>query len=137
MRRFSDRHGLHTVTEINITPLLDLAFVLLIIFMITTPLMENSTDLVLPESKSGTPAPAPDKIRAVSIQADGTISYGDVVLGLEELEQRIAEARATEPELAVMIRSDRAQPVQRFSEVLDALKRAGVKRIGFATNPAE
>ena len=48
MRRFSDRHQLHTLSELNVTPLLDLAFVLLIIFMITTPLMENSTDLVLP-----------------------------------------------------------------------------------------
>ena len=50
MRRFSDRHSLHTLSELNVTPLLDLAFVLLIIFMITTPLMENSVDLVIPSS---------------------------------------------------------------------------------------
>ena len=48
MRRFSERHQLHTLSELNVTPLLDLAFVLLIIFMITTPLMENSTDVVSP-----------------------------------------------------------------------------------------
>ena len=55
MRRFSDRHTLQTLTEINVTPLLDLAFVLLIIFIITTPLMENSVNLVVPTSGEATP----------------------------------------------------------------------------------
>ena len=52
MRRFSDRAALHTLSELNVTPLLDLAFVLLIIFMITTPLMENSMDLIVPSSST-------------------------------------------------------------------------------------
>jgi biopolymer transport protein ExbD len=52
MRRFSDRNALHTLSELNVTPLLDLAFVLLIIFMITTPLMENSMDLIVPNSST-------------------------------------------------------------------------------------
>ena len=52
MRRFSDRNALHTLSELNVTPLLDLAFVLLIIFMITTPLMENSMDLIVPSSST-------------------------------------------------------------------------------------
>ena len=57
MRRFSDRHSLSTLSELNVTPLLDLAFVLLIIFMITTPLMEKSAPVVLPTDK-----PAPNAI---------------------------------------------------------------------------
>ena len=60
MRRYSQRHSLSTLSEINITPLLDLAFVLLIIFMITTPLLENSLNLVIPSSGA---ANAPVKFR--------------------------------------------------------------------------
>ena len=58
MRRYSQRHSLSTLSEINITPLLDLAFVLLIIFMITTPLLENSVNLVIPSSSARTILPA-------------------------------------------------------------------------------
>ena len=66
MRRFSDRPSLQTLSELNITPLLDLAFVLLIIFMITTPLMEKSVDLVLPSSEAAPNAVDPIKQTAAS-----------------------------------------------------------------------
>ena len=137
MRRFSERQGLRTLSELNVTPLLDLAFVLLIIFMITTPLMENSTDLVLPSSDAAAPAANPDKIQAVGIHADGHLTFNGDDATLEEIEKRLQELRASDPELAVLIRSHHEQTVQRFSEVLDATRRAGVKRIGFASNPAE
>ena len=137
MRRFSERQGLRTLSELNVTPLLDLAFVLLIIFMITTPLMENSTDLVLPSSDAAAPAANPDKIQAVGIHADGHLTFNGDGATLEEIEVRLQELRASDPELAVLIRSHHEQTVQRFSEVLDATRRAGVKRIGFASNPAE
>ena len=55
MRRYSQRNNLTTLSEINVTPLLDLAFVLLIIFMITTPLLENSMSLVIPSSGATNP----------------------------------------------------------------------------------
>ena len=67
MRRFSDRHSLQTVTEINVTPLLDLAFVLLIIFIITTPLMENSVNLVVPTSSEATQSIDPSQVQTISI----------------------------------------------------------------------
>jgi biopolymer transport protein ExbD len=136
-RRFSDRHALHTLSELNVTPLLDLAFVLLIIFMITTPLMENSTDLVLPKSESAAPAVNLDKVQAVSVHADGLLTFNDAPASLEEIETRLAEARTRDSELAVIIRSHNEQSVQRFSEVLDAVRRSGVKRIGFASTPKD
>lgn len=136
-RRFSERHGLHTLSELNVTPLLDLAFVLLIIFMITTPLMENSTDLVLPSSDAAAPAVNMDKVQSVSIHSDGTLSFNDDRLPLAEIEKRVAALRAADFELAIVIRSHEAQSVQHFSEVLDAMRRAGVKRIGFASTPKE
>ncbi len=137
MRRFSDRHALHTLSELNVTPLLDLAFVLLIIFMITTPLMENSTDLVLP---SGETAPQPvnmDTVRTVSIHADQTITLNDEFVTAELLATKLAAQRDAQAELGVLIRAHRDLPVQKFSEVLDAVKRAGVKRIGFVQTAKE
>jgi biopolymer transport protein ExbD len=131
MRRFSDRHQLHTLSELNVTPLLDLAFVLLIIFMITTPLMENSTDLVLPSGESPPQAVNMETVRTVSIHADQTITLNDEFVTLEALAAKLAAQRESQADLGVLIRTHRDLPVQRFSEVLDAVKHAGVKRVGF------
>ena len=136
-RRFSDRHAMHTLSELNVTPLLDLAFVLLIIFMITTPLMENSTELVLPKSESAAPAVNLDKVQSVSVRADGQLSFNDAPASLQDIESRLTDAHTRDPELAVIIRSHNEQSVQRFSEVLDAVRRSGVKRIGFASTPKD
>ncbi len=136
-RRFSDRHQLHTLSELNVTPLLDLAFVLLIIFMITTPLMENSTDLVLPSGDTAAEPVNMDKVQAVSMHADEHITLNEVTVTIADLESRLTAARAAEPELAVLIRPHKDLPIQRLSEVLDAAKRAGVKRIGFVNTPKE
>jgi biopolymer transport protein ExbD len=135
MRRFSERHQLHTLSELNVTPLLDLAFVLLIIFMITTPLMENSTDVVLPSGDAAKEAVNMDAVRTVSIRADQQIALNNETVSLEQLSARLAAERAAQPDLGVLIRPHRDLPVQTFSEVLDAVKRAGVKRIGFVQTP--
>ncbi|MEO6788250.1 MAG: biopolymer transporter ExbD [Chthoniobacteraceae bacterium] len=136
MRRFSDRHALHTLSELNVTPLLDLAFVLLIIFMITTPLMENSTDLVLPSGEAKQPANM-DSVRTVSIHADDTITLNDEFVTPGILAAKLAALLESQPDLGVLIRPHRDLPVQKFSEVLDAVKRAGVKRIGFVQTTKE
>ena len=137
MRRFSERHQLHTLSELNVTPLLDLAFVLLIIFMITTPLMENSTDVVLPGGDAPPQEVNMDKVRTVSIQRDEKITLNNEVVGLDELSSRLASIRESQPDLGILIRPHRELPVQKFSEVLDAVKRAGVKRIGFVQTPKD
>ena len=137
MRRFSDRHQLHTLSELNVTPLLDLAFVLLIIFMITTPLMENSTDVILPSGDAPAQQVNMDKVRTVSIRSDEQITLNDEPVSLENLSARLAAIRESQPELGVLIRPHRELPVQKFSEVLDAVKRAGVKRIGFVQTPKD
>ena len=137
MRRFSDRHQLHTLSELNVTPLLDLAFVLLIIFMITTPLMENSTDLVLPSGDAAKQAENMDKVQTVSIHADQTITLNDEFITADALAARLSTQLGAQPDLGVLIRPHRDLPVQKFSEVLDAVKRAGVKRIGFVQTTKE
>ena len=136
MRRFSERHQLHTLSELNVTPLLDLAFVLLIIFMITTPLMENSTDLVLPSGEAKQPANM-EGVRTVSIHKDETITLNDQFVTADSLSTMLAAQLEKQPDLGVLIRPHKDLPVQKFSEVLDAVKRAGVKRIGFVQTTKE
>ena len=75
MRRYSQRQGLSSLSEINITPLLDLAFVLLIIFMITTPLLESSMNLVIPSSGEQNPTIKSSEVQTISIDRTETITF--------------------------------------------------------------
>jgi biopolymer transport protein ExbD len=137
MRRFSDRHTLHTLTEINVTPLLDLAFVLLVIFIITTPLMENSISLVVPTSAEATQTVDRSQIQTISIDKDDVLKLNDEVVDAGALESRLTEMRAQKPDLAVVVRPHRELPIQKFIDVMDILQRAQVSKVGVLTRPQE
>jgi len=137
MRRFSDRHTLHTLTEINVTPLLDLAFVLLIIFIITTPLMENSVSLVVPTSSEATQTVDRSQVQTISIDKDEILKLNDQVVDPELLESRLTELRAQKPDIAVVIRPHKQLPIQKFIDVMDILQRARVSKVGVLTRPEE
>jgi biopolymer transport protein ExbD len=136
MRRFSQRQGLSTLSEINITPLLDLAFVLLIIFMITTPLLESSMNLVIPSSGATNPPINRSQVQTISIDRAETIRFNNQVLDLRTLSDQLIELKATNPSVAIVIRPDRDLPVQKLIGVMDALQRAGITKIGIATRAA-
>src|SRR5271169_1060611 len=106
MRRFSQRSALVTLSEINITPLLDLAFVLLIIFVITTPLLEQSLPLKLPVG--GGPDPKIDKkdIRTVEISQQGKYVLDKMPMSLAQLESELVRDHRVDPGLIVYIRAD-------------------------------
>ena len=134
-RKFSERNQLTTVGELNVTPLLDLAFVLLIIFMITTPLIENSTDLVLPSGDpQGTPANL-EKVYAISIRADGQLAVSGNAVTFDDVESTLAAAVARDPQTAVLIRPHGENAVQKLIDVMETVKRAGVRKVGIANNP--
>ena len=137
MRRFSDRHTLHTLTEINVTPLLDLAFVLLIIFIITTPLMENSISLVVPTSGEATQTVDRSQVQTISIDKDNVLKLNDQVVDPELLESRLAELHAQKPDLAVVVRPHKELPIQKFIDIMDILQRVQVAKVGVLTRPEE
>jgi biopolymer transport protein ExbD len=137
MRRFSDRHTLQTLTEINVTPLLDLAFVLLVIFIITTPLMENSMSLVVPTSGEATETVDRSQVQTISIDRDDVLKLNDEVVDVGALESRLAELRAQKPDLAVVVRPHKELPIQKFIDVMDILQRAQVSKVGVLTRPEE
>jgi biopolymer transport protein ExbD len=133
MRRYSQRQGLSTLSEINVTPLLDLAFVLLIIFMITTPLLESSINLVIPSSGAKNPPLNRSQVQTVSIDRTDTIRFNNQVIDLETLTTRLTELRAANPDVAIVIRPDRELPVQKLIGLMDAVQRAGITKVGIAT----
>jgi biopolymer transport protein ExbD len=135
MRRFSDRHTLQTLTEINVTPLLDLAFVLLIIFIITTPLMENSVNLVVPTSGEAIQSVDPSQVQTISIDKDDVLRINDEIVDPATLESRLTTLQADKPDLAVVVRPHKELPIQKFIDVMDILQRARISRVGVLTRP--
>ncbi len=137
MRRYSQRTSLSTLSEINVTPLLDLAFVLLIIFIITTPLLENSVNLSVPSSSAATAPVDPAKVQTVSIDRNSVLKLNEEPLDAATLESRLVALRQANPEVAVVIRPDRELPVQKLVQVMDVLQRAQIAKVGIATRNEE
>jgi biopolymer transport protein ExbD len=135
MRRYSQRQSLSTLSEINVTPLLDLAFVLLIIFIITTPLMNKSVDLILPSSAAASNAVDPAAVQTISINRDALMTLNNQPVQIDELESQLAALKQNQKEIAVVIRSHKELPVQRLIDVMDRLQRVQITKIGVVTNP--
>jgi biopolymer transport protein ExbD len=133
MRRFSERHNLHTLSELNVTPLLDLAFVLLIIFMITTPLMENSVDLVIPSSEAAAKSIDPSAVQTISIDRQEQLKLNGQTTTLAELDAQLADLKARARDVAVVIRSHKELPVQKLVDVMDVVQRARINKVGVVT----
>ena len=133
MRRYSQRQSLSSLSEINITPLLDLAFVLLIIFMITTPLLENSMNLVIPSSGATNPPINSSQVQTVSIDRTETIRFNNQVVDWQTLTAHLAQLKQANPDVAIVIRPDRELPVQKLITLMDTLRRAQITRVGIAT----
>jgi biopolymer transport protein ExbD len=138
MRRFSQRSSLVTLAEINITPLLDLAFVLLIIFAITTPLLEQGLDLRLPGGMG-----KPDKelqksdIRTVEVSPQGVYMLGRERMSLDRIEWELRRAFQVNPRLLVYIRADENGPYKHVAAILNRLERIGLRDVSLRTEPAK
>jgi biopolymer transport protein ExbD len=134
MRRFSQRNHLVTLSDINITPLLDLAFVLLIIFVITTPLLEQSIKLNLPGGgrDDKNPPPKEDR-RTVEVSPEGYYILDRKRVSLNEVEAALVQAHRANPKLAVVIRADRNDKFGRVSDVFDLCDKHGIQNVGYST----
>jgi biopolymer transport protein ExbD len=118
--------------EINITPMLDLAYVLLIIFIILTTATVQGIKVNLPKA-SAQPSLAQSKTKAISIQADGTIYLDTFPVSMSELENLLRQYKAANPELPVIIKADSGIQYQRVVDVLDLLGRLEITQLGLVT----
>ena len=138
MRRFSQRSHLVTLSEINITPLLDLAFLLLIIFVITTPLLEKGLDVRLPKA-TGQPDQKLDKsdIRTVEIDPRGGYSMNKRPLRLDQLIGQLVQDFKYNPNLVVYIRADGDSRTKDLAALIDGCQRNGITRYSLRTQSPE
>ena len=126
-------HSAHeTLSELNITPLLDLAFVLLVIFIITTmPPVENK-DLKLPVA-SKNPKEAPRKANYISLQADGKLFLNRAEIKMDDLLQTLISMRMSDPDLNIIVRGDGKTKYKGIRSVLDICQQANVPKLELAT----
>jgi biopolymer transport protein ExbD/biopolymer transport protein TolR len=118
------------MSDINMTPLIDVMLVLLVIFMITAPLMASSLKLDLPKTDAAQPNETPRFI-AVALDPQGRFHFGEEPLADDAFTARIAEAAKANPQTEVQLRADRSVPYGRVAELIGIVQKAGLNRIGF------
>jgi len=135
MRRFSQRSSLVTLSEINITPLLDLAFVLLIIFVITTPLLEQSMNLKLPRGGAPDKRIEPKNVRTVEISNQGVYKLNRLQMSLDQIEANLVRDYRANTNLVIYIRADEMGRTRDLYAVIDRCQRNGITRYSLRTEP--
>ena len=130
--RLERNPGSRPMSEINMTPLIDVMLVLLVIFIITAPLMTSSLKLDLPKSDAGAASAAPAFL-ALALDAQGQLFIGDTRATPADLVQQAVAAARRDPATEVQLRADSAVPYGRVAELLGVLQQAGLTRIGFVT----
>jgi len=118
--------------DINITPMVDLTFVLLIIFIIMTTAAVQGIQVNLPQASNAPPLEEP-KTKAVTITADGTVFLDTYPVTMQELESRLTSLHAADPGLPVVIKGDSTVQYQLVIDVLDMCGRIGITQIGLVT----
>lgn len=126
----------HSLTELNITPLLDLAFVLLVIFIITTTPIINDLDLSLPAASKHQKDP-PRKANYITVQADGKMWINKALVNIAGLQAALVELRLDDPDLSVIVRGDSKTKYSQIRAVLDACQQANVAKVDLATEAAD
>jgi len=133
--RLERRSGPAPMSDINMTPLIDVMLVLLVIFMITAPLMSSALKLDLPRADA--PGAAAQPALAVAVDAQGRMFLGDRPLADDELQRRAQAAVAADPNAELHLRADRAVPYGRVAELIARVQAAGLNRIAFVTEPPQ
>ena len=124
--------GQRPMSDINVTPLVDVMLVLLVIFIITAPLMASSIRLDLPRTGAGTAGETP-KFVGLSVDAKGQTFLNDQPVTDEELASRLAQAAAADRGTEVQLRADQTVPYGRVVVLMGIANKAGLSRIGFVT----
>lgn len=122
------------MNEINMTPLVDVMLVLLIIFIITVPVMKHAVSVELPQASSEREVTKPETI-LFSVAADGTYYWNDQKIADADVEPRLVAEATKVPQPELHIRGDKAVRYERVAQAMSAAREAGVRKIGFITDP--
>jgi len=127
------RRGHGTMHELNITPLLDLVFVLLVIFIITTPQMMNNLEMTLPSGKPPPPSKEKPKITKINVAASGQITLNEQNVTVPELKADLQTMKTSDPDLKVVVKGADEADYQNLVSVLDVLQQLDITKVGLAT----
>ena len=134
MLKPGDRRNL--VSEINVTPFVDVMLVLLIIFMVTAPMMTQGVDVELPETESVESLPTDNENMILSLQADGTIYLDEYKVPIEELETKVA-VLVKEQKRQLFLKADKNVPYGTVMAIMGRIKAAGIERLGMVAETIE
>jgi len=134
--RLQRSQGPQPMSDINMTPLVDVMLVLVVIFIITAPLLASSIRLDLPHTDAAKPNDAPAFVTVVLDRSGGTF-LDEQPISPAQLAERLAEAAQRNPDTEIHLRADQAVPYGRVVEIMGAAQKAGLNRIGFVADPAE
>jgi biopolymer transport protein ExbD len=127
------KRGHGTMHELNITPLLDLVFVLLVIFIITTPQMMNNLEMTLPSGKPPPPTREKPKINKINVAANGQITLNEKNVTPAELKADLQVMKTSDPDLKVVVKGSDQTDYQNMVAVLDVLQQLDISKVGLAT----
>ena len=130
------KRGHSTMNELNITPLLDLVFVLLVIFIITTPQLMNNLEMNLPSGKPPPPQKDKPKINRIEVDPQGQIKLNNQIYTVSGLKDELQQMKADNPELAVVVKGADEVDYQHMVAVLDILQQLDITKVGLATEAA-
>ncbi len=133
MKKCSHSHH-EALAQLNITPLLDLAFVLLVIFIITTTPIVNDLDVDLPTAAKRPKDPKP-KVNYVTVESGGLMYLNKEQVNVAELQAKVSALRVDDPDLNVVIRGSGKAKYQYIVNVMDMLQQANVGKVNLATEP--
>ena len=136
MKKVSKGHH-SSLNELNITPLLDLAFVLLVIFIITTPQLSNNLEMNLPSAKKANKPPSPPKIQRIVVDDAGKMTLNGAPVELAGLKQALVSLKAADPETSVVVKGAAEVDYQGVIKVLDILQQVDITKVGLATETAQ
>src|SRR3569623_1941118 len=134
MGSFATRRGPGPMADINVVPLVDVLLVLLVIFIITTPLRTNAGKIDLPKASSAPNVTKPEHIE-LGIRQNGDLYWNGERVAMDQFAPRFAEAAKKQPQPELHIRADRHAEYEPVAKVMSLAARAGLTRIGFVTDP--
>jgi biopolymer transport protein TolR len=132
--RLERPQGSKPMSDINMTPLVDVMLVLVVIFIITAPLMTSAIKLDLPKTEAAKPVDAP-KFVAIVIDKTGQIFLNDQITSLTQLAESLSKTSQVSKETEVQLRADEVVPYGKVVEVMGVAQKAGLNRIGFVAEP--
>jgi|SRR5882724_9192297 len=131
---FDSRAGGGSIAQINVTPLVDVMLVLLVIFMVTAPIIQQGVTVELPKTRAA-PISSAEEPLVVGIAKGGGIYLNDNPIALEDLRAKLVAIAQARPDHQVLLRADRSVPYGDVVRVIAAVKEAGVSRLGMVTEP--